>query len=684
MNNQLPNNLAQLQNLIKRDPESYKEEFLLQHRHYKSHLQLFLLKTSEYVKSVEEMVTFLAQVAHCYPEDLVDFPQELMEILQRHHTVLHPDMRSAFCRALILLRNKGLLTPTTLLELFFNLLHCQDKALRKFLQNHIITDIKNVNSKHKNAKLNTTLQNFMYGMLKDGSVRAAKMSLNIMIELYQKQVWNDAKTVNVIVQACFSKVTKLMVTALTFFLGKDDEDAKDSDDDSEDDTPTAKEVCMANKVNKQSRKRQKKLQRAKAVLKKSKKKKKPTTFNFSALHLIHDPQGMAEKLFKQLEARNERFEVKLMMMNLISRLIGVHQLFLFNFYPFLQRFLAPHQREVTKVLLYSAQAAHELVPPDVLEPMLMTIANNFVTERNSGEVMTVGLNAIRELCSRCPLVMNEDLLQDLAQYKTFRNKNVMMASRSLIQLYRAINPQLLNRKDRGKPTEATKELKPKQYGELDAKDFIPGAEALDEKPDDEDNKNNSDESEWETDSDAGSDGEWVDVVHSDDNHKGETSEEAIVLDPEERKKKAAAISQQRILTQEDFHKIRVAQLAKQVELSSKKGHKRKADEALDISNVTDTTPGEIVSLSAIERLHKKPKSDRETRLATVQAGREDREKFGRKKKHKNENHSTTNREKRKGKAFMMVKHKVGRKQKRSFRDKQISLRNALLKQKKFK
>ena len=46
---------------------------------------------------------------------------------------------------------------------------------------------------------------------------------------------------------------------------------------------------------------------------------------FSALHLIHDPQDFAEKLFKKLEKSTEKFEVRLMLMALISRLIGVHQ-----------------------------------------------------------------------------------------------------------------------------------------------------------------------------------------------------------------------------------------------------------------------------------------------------------------------------------------------------------------------
>jgi protein SDA1 len=52
------------------------------------------------------------------------------------------------------------------------------------------------------------------------------------------------------------------------------------------------------------------------------------------------------------------------------------------------------------MLQFSAQASHDLVPADAIEPVLKAIVNNFVTERNSAEVMAVGLNAIRELCKR--------------------------------------------------------------------------------------------------------------------------------------------------------------------------------------------------------------------------------------------------------------------------------------------
>ena len=51
----------------------------------------------------------------------------------------------------------------------------------------------------------------MYTMLKDSNLLAAKKSLDVMIELYKKNVWKDAKTVNVIASACYSNENKVSV-----------------------------------------------------------------------------------------------------------------------------------------------------------------------------------------------------------------------------------------------------------------------------------------------------------------------------------------------------------------------------------------------------------------------------------------------------------------------------------------
>ncbi|XP_027880406.1 protein SDA1 homolog [Xiphophorus couchianus] len=675
--NKLPNNLPQLQNLIKRDPQSYVDEFLQQYRHYQSNVAIFKLQPDKANKDLAELVMFLSQVAHCYTQQLSTFPLDLSELLRSYHTIIEPELRMTFCKALILLRNKDLIDPTILLELFFELLRCHDKLLRKTLYTHIVTDIKNINARHKNNKINTTLQNFMYTMLRDSNPIAAKISLDVMAELYKRNIWNDAKTVNVITTACFSKVTKILVGGLKFFLGKDEDEKNESDSESENEGTSARDLMIKYSTGKKTTKNKKKLEKAMKVLKKHKKKKKPEVFNFSAIHLIHDPQDFSEKLLKQLESSKERFEVKIMMMELISRLVGIHELFLFNFYPFIQRFLQPHQREVTKILLCAAQASHQLVPPEVIEPVIMTIANNFVTDRNSGEVMTVGINAIREVAGRCPLAINEDLLQDLTQYKTHKDKNVMMSARGLIQLFRNLNPQLLQKKDRGRPTEASKEAKIKDYGELEAKDYIPGAEVLEVE---EENKE-EDEDGWESASisDDDEDGEWVDVHHSSDEDAGEVAEKLQSIPAEERKAKAAAVSGSRLLTQDDFKKIRLAQMAKEVNAAPGKGQKRKM---ADSDNEEDK--GELLTLRHIEKLHKKPKSDKETRLATAMAGRTDRKEFMKKRTKLNPHASTSNKEKRRKKNFMMMRHSqnVRTKGKRSFREKQLALQAALLKKKK--
>ncbi|XP_068948112.1 protein SDA1 homolog [Petaurus breviceps papuanus] len=679
-NNKLPSNLPQLQNLIKRDPSAYVEEFMQQYNHYKSNVEIFKLQPNKPSKELAELVMFLAQIGHCYPEHLVDFPQQLKELLSYNHTVLDAGLRMTFCKALMLLRNRNLINPTSLLELFFELLRCHDKLLRKTLYIHIVTDIKNINAKHKNNKVNVVLQNFMYTMLRDSNATAAKISLDVMIELYKRNIWNDTKTVNVITTACFSKVTKILVAGLKFFLGKDEDEKQDSDSESEDDGPTARDLLVKYATGKKSSKHKKKLEKAMKVLKKQKKKKKPEVFNFSAIHLIHDPQDFAEKLLKQLENSKERFEVKMMLMDLISRLVGIHELFLFNFYPFIQRFLQPHQREVTKILLFAAQAAHQLVPPEIIQSLLMTVANNFVTDKNSGEVMTVGINAIKEITARCPLAMTEDLLQDLTQYKSHKDKNVMMSARTLIQLFRTLNPQMLQKKFRGKPTEASVEARIQEYGELDTKDYIPGAEVLDVESKEADEED--DEDGWESASlseDDEEDGEWVQVYHSSDEEQQDIAEKLKSVPVEERKAKAAAVSTSRVLTQEDFQKIRLVQLRKEMDAAPGKSQKRKN---FDIDSEKER--GELLSLRDIEHLHKKPKSDKETRLATAMAGRTDRKEFVKKKTKLNPFASSTNKEKKKQKNFMMMRHSrnVRSKTKRSFREKQLALRDALLKKRK--
>jgi len=701
--------LSQLQNLIKRDPQSYHDEFSLQFTRWKSLKQIFLLKPTEETKDFVDLANFLSHVSGCYKKEAEKFPDEIYDLLDKHSNVMTPNVRRTLVQSLILLRNKEMIPSARVLELFFRLFRCKDKQLREMVFNHIVQDIKQSNSKHKNNKLNANLQNFMFTMLQDSNEVAAKKSLDVMIDLYNKGIWNDTKTVNIISRGCLSDDSKILTSALQFFLTTQKVVGEDSDDEN-DPKEIYEDLKRANRHAKKTSKRDRKLKTIlKQVKKKEVKKGNSSVVNFSAINLLNDPQGLAEKMFSKLKKTNHKFELRVLIMDFISRLIGIHQLILFDFYSFLQKYYQPHQQEVAKLLAITCQACHSLVPPDVIQPCVAAIANNFVADHCSNEAMTVGLNSIREITSRCPLAMEEGVLERLTLFKNHRDKGVNIAAKSLIALFRDVDPTMLRKKDRGKTAQMNLKnyVKP-VYGQTQVPDSIEGIELLedleskkrrriedhyDEENDDEEDFifDDEDQEEGEEGEESGEEGEEEEEVddeeYQNDDDEEEEEEEGEEIEEEEEEDQNEQDEQDeddkeneeneengmkqmkqtppakedqkkndklfRILTQEDFAKLRKIKLLKQAQ--------EKLGESLDSENILskfeeeedneeeEEEEDELADAIEPESLFahtKRKKQNYEERMASIESGREGRDKFGRKEK---ERGSKTNTEKRKTK-----------------------------------
>ncbi|KAJ3307079.1 Protein SDA1 [Kappamyces sp. JEL0829] len=654
-------------------------------------MKIFNLKPDSESASFADQIMFIAAVAPCYPKHCKDYPGHVMDLLSTHYQIMSPDLRRTMVQALMLMRNRNLISQESLLSLFFTLFRCKDKTLRQLLHSHIVSDIKSANAKAKNNKLNKTLQNYMYKMLQDPSEIAAKKSLEVMIELYHKNVWNDAKTVNVVAEACLSGVPKLVAPALHFFLGTNDDKYNEDDDDEA--LPDINALKHANGINKKRKSRANQLEKAFAKVKKrDRQKNRAEVFNFSALHLLNDPQGFADQLFSRLRVATQKntfnFELRLEIMNLISRLIGVHKLLVLGFYDFLISYLKPHQKNVTQILAYLAQASHELVPPDSLEAVIRAVADNFVWSNFASEVVTAGLNGLREICVRAPLAMPEELLKSLMDdYKNHRDKGPMQAARALLGLYREFNPELLKRKDRGKAAVVNaKNHKVLKYGEVNTLTDVADAELLDLDSDEDvpelvsDDEAAAEETEEQPESLEDLSEEWSDVEGTDGDEEddeeddGEDDEEdeeatddkAAQDDKSEPKKPKPSLATQKIFTDEDFAKIRERRERREAEQLT--GIKSKA--TLD----SDERP-DVVDADKIMAFTRK-KDDYEARLASIKEGREGREKFG-SKRGKDERSSITNREKSKrNKPMTMLVHKrsVKGKKNRSLVEKQRIMR----------
>lgn len=431
----------------------------------------------------------MSHVASCYPALTSDFSKQLISTLEEHHAAMESGLRLTLIKALILLRNKNQLPATELVPLLFRMFRLRDKPLRQLVFRHVTSDIRAANRHGRDEKLNRAVQRFMYSAVADAHEGTAKRALSVLTEMWRRRVWRDARTVNVIASAVQHPSPRILLATLKFFAGQDaqEKSGSDSEDDENDKDggaagpqgPSREDIYSAfHKGTISTKKRkQKKLKRVQAAVAKAGRRRGGVQAeSFAALQLLHDPQGFAEALLDRLRSASARWETRLLVMSVLSRAIGVHKLIVLNFYPIVQRYMTPKTEQVTAVLAAFVQACHDQVPPDALAPALRTLVDQFVNDRARPEVMTVGLKTVREMCTRTPLVMTEELLQDLVAYKKNRERAVSSAARSLISLFRELAPALLEKKDRGRGADLN--AAPREYGASTIASGIAGLDLL--------------------------------------------------------------------------------------------------------------------------------------------------------------------------------------------------------------
>ncbi|KAH9869935.1 hypothetical protein J1614_006856 [Plenodomus biglobosus] len=715
---------AALRFKIKRDPQSYRDDFNNQYQQYETLRDLFLQSpgtTDTGIVALKDLIEFISHTADLYPDLTSQFPKHLTEILLQHHEVLEYELRDKIVGSLVLLKNKDVIDSVTLLNTLFPILiTTPSKSLRQLLFTKILSDLRSANAKTTNHKLNRTIQTVLYNLLEsDKESPKGIWAVKITRELWKRQIWTDARAVEVMRLAALSENEKVVAGGTRFFLGgdKEREEAAEESSDDDNDVDMARLRHQAG-INKKTKKKARDLKNAAVSLKKKEKKKNaPHPLNFSALHLLHDPQGFAETLFsKHVQNSKAKFalETKLLVLQLVSRLVGLHKLTVLSLYSYFLKHLTPRQASVTSYLACLAQATHSYVPPDVLEPLVQKIANEFVSEASASEVAAAGLNAIREICARQPLAMTDTLLQDLVMYRKSKDKGTMMAAKGLLSLYREVGADLLNKRDRGKDAAMgirAGTIKERRYGEEEV-GGIEGIELLEKwkeeerrkqreaaglDPDGSDGQEELDAAEdwkkWDVESDADSDdsGGWINVESD--------GEDIQISDSEDEKDKAKQPPSKKaklnttstpptpgpnnppttqdsdpkplsklltttILTPADLKQLQALRASSTI-TSSLPSHKRA--QLLAARHADEAITAETIELAA--SIGKK--NTKEEKIAMAKADRETNHQSTtakRKEKKEAEGKSTTNKEKARKKNFMMTLGKAKSKNKRSLGD----------------
>lgn len=426
----------------------------------------------------------------------------------------------------------------------------------------VVTDIRNANKAKKQPKFNRQLQTFLRRQVEGDCPVVARRALDTIVELYRRRVWNDANTVNIMAQCCLSDFSKTSVGGIRFFLGinseinrieeEEEEARKEGGASDAANQMTRDQAKRMHQHSRPTRKRMRRKARAMAQVKKRSKVSRAPQVLFPAIEMLHDPNGFVDKLFRKLKKRQDVFATRLMIMDLLSRVIGLHKLVVPAFYSYVQRFLTAYQKDVARILAVLLQSCHAFTPAEDIHPLVRTIANNFIRDKCPPPVIAIGINSICGLFRRSEHILEEmqqeiePLVKELAEFKKFKDKGVIIAARGFINTIREKFPALLPRRDRGK--ESDKEAKPKQYGQVgkrgsvqedEAAAAVAAAEAEAEAAQvgsDSDAEDRPPQKRARADSDASDEDEWADFVLEDDSDDSDSDEgvdiaDAVVVDP---------------------------------------------------------------------------------------------------------------------------------------------------------
>ncbi|GAA5822167.1 hypothetical protein JCM11251_004879 [Rhodosporidiobolus azoricus] len=369
----ITSSLPALQNLLKRSPDAYAEEFAVQWARFQSLvkiLQLGLGGTKADEEQLREVTGFVCQVAHLYPALTKSLPSVLSGLLLSSAPTastsgastaapaggsaisgggvqLSPDTRKTMMQGLVLLRRRDVITAVELLKTLFPLLSITTSPnLRTFILKTIIGDIKNANLKSKNNKLNSTVQGLLMAMIergitaenerlgtgvkasrrgastgKNGKVvggREAMWAVKIAAELWRKNVWKgDKMCVKVVARACFHPDTKVQSAAMHFFLITPDANGPNGEldsDEEEEEGPDIRGVKHRQEINKKrkssERRAKKEIKSANAKRRAKEQAAKEPQANFSALQQLDDAYTFGERLYELLAKYDKAYTLE--------------------------------------------------------------------------------------------------------------------------------------------------------------------------------------------------------------------------------------------------------------------------------------------------------------------------------------------------------------------------------------
>lgn len=470
---------------VKFDPNGFNEELIKIIEKYSNCYNNFKKNPTKRSYDLAKYTIFMANIFEFYSVDLKFLIGSLSSLLESYSAQMHYFNRKKTLQALVIISKKGFWKPLESIKFFSQILLLEDKILRQTSADHMYSVIKKNDMGGRNSSLHKQLADYFQECISEGEDELAKRMLKIMVQLFEKGVWRDKRIVNIMASGALHTFNKVVNISCQFLIEttKADDDLESSSSEEDlymnsiyNNKHTKKTKKRAGKLEKEKKKHTRRLNRIQALKGSS---------NFYPIDSLYNPQTFTDQLFSKLRKSKYTFGSKLHMMAVVSRMIGRHRLIIPSFYGFLQKYLKYGNKELGRIFAFLAEATHTIVPDSDLEPILKFIILHFANESCPDLKIAMGLNCITQMCARKPLLISEEDLNFLCSLRGYKEKNVTTAVKTLINLYRDLNPLMLKKQYRGKmeKDDLTKDLLGKRnylFGEDEVQHRVDGAELLGE------------------------------------------------------------------------------------------------------------------------------------------------------------------------------------------------------------
>ncbi|EZG77893.1 putative SDA1-like protein [Gregarina niphandrodes] len=482
-----------LQDAIKRQSGAYESDFRAQYVSLKSRIEQFETSPQKADKEFHELVMFCAQVGYLYDGVVDELSRTMLRLLLTYHQLARPGHLKTILGALCLLDNNDHIDRKILFNGWLELLQLEHDLIPSIVMKQFTKTLGRItsdqdkklwqgklfqmmgtNKKSTSHDITTTGHNLTGHNLTTTSLFRRRLQF-ILISLFVKRIWEDKRTANTIANGVFDSCPKVVENAARFLLGdikrlnvyhaenKQDQEVEPEEarrKTAELIAGISRELCHNNKTGKNLKKMEKMKEAAEKEMSKLETKVDlNSTLPFVVLQHVYDPHLFALRVFTRATSKSFTtgdgrisrlsFRLKLQLLTICSRLIGTHGIYIPGFFTFCHPYLKPTQEKITGLMAIISQAVNKVTPPEELQQTTRLIANMFAIESCANEVITVGINSIREMCSRNTLAITSELLTDLITMgKESKNSSVRIAAKSLRNLYRQNNPSMLPRKDR--------------------------------------------------------------------------------------------------------------------------------------------------------------------------------------------------------------------------------------------